>query len=63
MMFFKTPPSCLRPFVDNNYVFEVGGKNKGHEQIVGLENALLALDNLEYVYSNKIPFWLFGMLY
>jgi predicted AAA+ superfamily ATPase len=49
--------------VNDKYVFEVGGKNKGHEQIVDLENAYLALDNLEYGYANKIPLWLFGMLY
>ena len=49
--------------VDEKYIFEVGGKNKGHEQIMGLENAYLALDNLEYGFGNKIPLWLFGMLY
>ena len=49
--------------VDDKYVFEVGGKNKGHEQIMGLKNAYLALDNLEYGFGNKIPLWLFGMLY
>jgi len=49
--------------VDSKYVFEVGGKNKGHEQIMGLKDAYLALDNLEYGYGNKIPLWLFGMLY
>ena len=49
--------------VDEKYVFEVGGKNKGHEQIVGLQNAYLALDNIEYGYGNKIPLWLFGLLY
>jgi predicted AAA+ superfamily ATPase len=49
--------------IDNNYIFEVGGKNKGREQIVGLDNAYLALDNLEYGFGNKIPLWLFGMLY
>ena len=49
--------------VNGKYIFEVGGKNKGHEQIVGLENAYLALDNLEYGYGNKIPLWLFGFLY
>ena len=27
-------------------IFEVGGKNKGNEQIMGLKNAYLALDNL-----------------
>ena len=49
--------------INNKYVFEVGGKNKGHEQIVGLQNAYLALDHLEYGFGNKIPLWLFGMLY
>ena len=49
--------------VANNYIFEVGGKNKGHEQVAGQENAYLALDNLEYGFGNKIPLWLFGMLY
>lgn len=49
--------------VRSKYIFEVGGKNKGHEQIVGLKNAYLALDNLEYGFGNKIPLWLFGMLY
>ena len=49
--------------VNGKYIFEVDGKNKGHEQIVGLENAYLALDNLEYGFGNKIPLWLFGMLY
>ncbi|MCL1943803.1 MAG: hypothetical protein FWF54_09695 [Candidatus Azobacteroides sp.] len=27
--------------VDSKYVFEVGGKNKGYEQIAGLQNAYL----------------------
>jgi len=49
--------------VDNKYIFEVGGKNKGYEQIADLPNAYLALDNLEYGFGNKIPLWLFGMLY
>ena len=49
--------------VNDKYTFEIGGKNKGHEQITGLENAYLALDNLEYGFGNKIPLWLFGMLY
>ena len=49
--------------VNGQYTFEVGGKNKGHEQITGLNNAFLVLDNLEYGFGNKIPLWLFGMLY
>jgi predicted AAA+ superfamily ATPase len=49
--------------VDDQYFFEVGGKNKGHEQIVGLQNAYLALDNIEYGHHNIIPLWMFGLLY
>ena len=49
--------------IDNKYTIEVGGKNKGHEQIVGVKEAYLALDNLEYGFKNKIPLWLFGLLY
>jgi hypothetical protein len=37
-------------------------KKKGHNQIAGLENDYLVLDNLEYGFGNKIPLWLFGML-
>jgi hypothetical protein len=48
---------------NNKYIFEVGGRNKGHEQIIGLDNAYLALDNLEYGFDNNIPLWMFGMLY
>jgi len=49
--------------VNNIWQFEVGGKNKGHEQIIGIDNAYLALDNLEYGFGKKIPLWLFGFLY
>jgi len=49
--------------IDNKYVFEVGGKNKGYEQIMGLKDSYLAVDHLEYGFGNKIPLWLFGMLY
>lgn len=49
--------------VDGRYQFEVGGKNKGGQQIAGNDNAYLALDDLEYGTANKIPIWLFGFLY
>lgn len=49
--------------IDDLYKFEIGGKNKGNEQIMGLKNAYLALDNIEYGFANKIPLWLFGFLY
>jgi len=44
-------------------VIEVGGKSKDNKQIEGLENAYLALDDIEFGYHNAIPLWLFGFLY
>ena len=49
--------------VDNQYVFEVGGKNKKQKQIKGLENAYILADDIEFAYRNVIPVWLFGFLY
>jgi len=49
--------------VDGTYTIEVGGKNKGFEQIKGIDNAYLAVDNMEIGFKNKIPLWLFGFLY
>jgi predicted AAA+ superfamily ATPase len=49
--------------VDGKYYFEIGGKNKGREQIQGLPDAFLALDDMESGFKNEIPLWLFGLLY
>ena len=49
--------------VDNIFTFEVGGKNKGFEQIKDLKNSFVAADDLEVGFANKIPLWLFGFLY
>jgi predicted AAA+ superfamily ATPase len=49
--------------IDNNMVFEVGGKNKSNSQIKNIENAYIAADNIETGFANKIPLWLFGFLY
>ena len=49
--------------VDEKIVLEVGGKSKDAKQIAGVENAYLAIDNIESGYDNVIPLWLFGFLY
>ena len=49
--------------VDNNYVFEIGGKNKTTKQIKGMKNAFIVKDNIETGVFNSIPLWLFGLLY
>jgi predicted AAA+ superfamily ATPase len=49
--------------VNDQYLFEIGGKNKTVKQIAGINDAFLALDNIEYGLKNRIPVWLFGFLY
>lgn len=50
-------------FVDEKYVFEIGGKNKNSKQIDSLSDAFVAADEIEYGFQNKIPLWMFGFLY
>ena len=49
--------------VDEKYIFEVGGKNKGFEQIADLPNSFVVADDIEIGFGNKVPLWLFGFLY
>jgi len=49
--------------VNNEFLFEIGGKSKGYKQIANQENSFLALDDIEIGIGNKIPLWLFGFLY
>lgn len=50
-------------YIDDCYLFEVGGKNKGYEQIANIENSYVAADNIMIGSRNTIPLWLFGFLY
>jgi predicted AAA+ superfamily ATPase len=49
--------------VNEKYVFEIGGKNKGKSQTAGLNNAYIAQDQIAFGIDNTIPLWLFGLLY
>ena len=66
--FLKTGYSLSIPpkgdfLVDDRYLFEVGGKNKGFKQIANISNSFLALDDIEIGFGAKVPLWLFGFLY
>lgn len=50
-------------FIDSQYTFEVGGKNKDLSQIDRKENSFLICDDIEYGSTRKIPIWLLGFLY
>lgn len=49
--------------VNRTYTFEVGGKNKTFEQIKDIPNSYLAVDDIEIGVRNRIPLWMFGLMY
>lgn len=49
--------------VENQFTFEVGGKNKTKKQIKNTAESYVAADNIEFGNSNTIPLWMFGFLY
>ena len=49
--------------VAEKFTFEVGGKDKTFQQIKGAKDAYVAADDIERGVGNKIPLWLFGLLY
>lgn len=51
-------------FKDYNqqYIFEVGGRNKTNQQIKDISNSFIVADNILIGEGNKIPMWLFGLL-
>lgn len=49
--------------VNDTYLFEVGGSRKTFDQIADLPDSFLAVDDTEVGHGNRIPLWMFGMLY
>jgi len=49
--------------VDDKFIFEVGGARKSFEQIKDIPQSYLAIDSVELGSGNKIPLWMFGLLY
>lgn len=49
--------------VDGKYLFEVGGPNKTFDQIKNIPQSYLAIDGIESGIGNRIPLWMFGLLY
>lgn len=50
-------------YVNEYYLFEIGGKNKTQNQIKDINNSYLVKDDIEIGSNNNIPLWLFGFLY
>ena len=49
--------------IDNKYLFEIDGHKKGFTQIKDEPDSYVAADGIETGGYNKIPLWLFGMMY
>ncbi len=49
--------------VKEKYLFEVGGRKKSFDQIKDLPDSFLAIDDEETGRGNRIPLWIFGLLY
>ena len=51
-------------FKVNDYIFEIGGKNKTMKQLKHAgDNAYLVKDDILYGSKREIPLYLFGLLY
>ena len=49
--------------VNHKHLFEIGGKSKTFEQIKDIPDSYLAIGDIETSHGNRIPLWLFGLLY
>lgn len=49
--------------VDGKWLFEIGGKGKGFDQIKDIRDSFVVNDDVEIGSGSKIPLWLFGFLY
>ena len=49
-------------FIDD-MTFEIGNKNKSNKQISNINNSYIVADGIEFGRGNRIPLWLFGMMY
>jgi len=53
--------SDIGDFRVDDYIFEIGGKNKSFKQISGIEKSFLVIDTDYSMEKGKIPLWLFGL--
>jgi len=60
---YETLESPFSDFEIDGKTFEVGGRKKGKKQIAEATDGYVVKDNIEYVYDNQIPLWMFGFLY
>ena len=62
-VFYPEKGDFLVDIISDRFLFEIGGKNKSFKQIGQAPNHYVVADNMEFGDGNKIPLWLFGLLY
>lgn len=60
---YDTLESPISDFEIDGMTFEVGGRKKGKKQIENATDGYVVRDDIEYVFDNKVPLWMFGFLY
>ena len=60
---YETLESPISDFEIEGKTFEVGGKKKGKKQIEAAKEGYVVKDDIEYVFDNNVPLWMFGFLY
>lgn len=56
-------PKSADFMVNEEFIFEVGGRGKTQKQIAEVANGFIVSADMEIGVENKIPLWLFGFLY
>lgn len=56
-------PSLGDFLIDGTYTFEVGGKNKKFIQVKDVLNSFVISDSIDIGFNNRIPLWIFGLMY
>jgi predicted AAA+ superfamily ATPase len=49
--------------IDGRLTFEIGGNYKDFSQVADLPDSYLGIDGIETGFHNRIPLWMFGMMY
>lgn len=49
--------------LDEQYTFEIGGKDKNFKQLKDVKQGFVVSDDIEIGVDKKIPLWLFGFMY
>lgn len=55
--------SKVSDFRIGDKTFEIGGRNKGNEQLRNVKDGYIVRDDIEFGYQRIIPLWQFGLLY